>query len=65
MTPLGSWIQLNFEGINEYSNYIHAVVIGIFLHVSTTILFEVSKNHTFNASKLGAIIFGILLAYIM
>lgn len=65
MTPLGSWIQLSFEGINQYTNYINAVVIGIFLHVSTTILFEASKNHTFNASKLAVIIFGVLLAYIM
>lgn len=65
MTPLGSWIQLNNGGITQYSAYIHAVVIGIFLHVSTTILFEASKNHKFNASKLAVIIFGILLAYFL
>lgn len=65
MTPLGSWLQANFEAINKYSPYINAIVIGIFLHVSTTILFEASKNHSFNASKLGVIIFGILLAYLL
>lgn len=65
MTPLGSWVQLSFEGINEFAAYINAVVIGIFLHVSTTILFEASKNHTFNASKLAVIIFGVLLAYLL
>lgn len=65
MTPLGSWLQANFTEINQYGTYINAVVIGIFLHVSTTILFEASKNHSFNASKLGVIIFGILLAYLI
>ena len=63
MTPLGSWLNNNVEVISQYSAYINAVVIGIFLHVSTTILFESSKNHSFNASKLGVIILGILLAY--
>lgn len=65
MTPLGSWMSANFEILNEYTTYISAVVIGIFLHVSTTIIFEASKTHTFNASKLGVIIAGILLAYLM
>lgn len=65
MTPLGSWLQAYFPQINEYGAYINAVVIGIFLHVSTTILFEASKNHSFNASKLGVVIFGILLAYLL
>lgn len=63
MTPLGSWLKNNIDFISTYSPYINAVVIGIFLHVSTTILFESSKNHSFNASKLGVIILGILLAY--
>ncbi len=65
MTPLGSWLQANFEELLKYNTYINAIVIGIFLHVSTTILFEASKNHSFNASKLGVIIFGILLAYLL
>lgn len=63
MTPLGSWLKNNIEVISEYVVYVNAMVIGIFLHVSTTILFESSKNHSFNASKLGVIILGILLAY--
>ncbi|MCF4102766.1 ZIP family metal transporter [Gillisia sp. M10.2A] len=65
MTPLGSWIQSNFTQLDQYNYFISAAVIGIFLHVSTTILFEASKNHTFNASKLAVIIFGILLAYLL
>lgn len=65
MTPLGSWLQGNFQEISAYGTYINAIVIGIFLHVSTTILFEASKNHSFNATKLGVIIFGIALAYFL
>ena len=63
MTPLGSWLKNNVDILSIYAPYINAVVIGIFLHVSTTILFESSKNHSFNASKLAVIILGILLAY--
>lgn len=65
MTPLGSWLHANFPILDQYATYIYAAVIGIFLHVSTTILFEASKNHTFNASKLAVIIAGILLAYLL
>lgn len=65
MTPLGSWLQANVEGISFYENYINAIVIGIFLHVSTTILFEASRNHSFNATKLGVVILGIALAYFL
>jgi hypothetical protein len=35
-----------------------AVVIGIFMHISTTILFEASDVHRFNFAKLGAIFVG-------
>ncbi len=65
MTPLGSWLHSTFEVLDQYALYIYSLVIGVFLHVSTTILFEASKNHSFNASKLLVIIFGILLAYLL
>lgn len=65
MTPLGSFINSVFEIGETISAYINAAVIGIFLHVSTTILFEASKNHSFNASKLGVVVLGIILAYLM
>ncbi len=63
MTPAGSWLKNHVEVFNDYAPYVNAMVIGIFLHVSTTILFESSKNHSFNAKKLFVIILGILLAY--
>ncbi|WP_029036763.1 ZIP family metal transporter [Salinimicrobium xinjiangense] len=65
MTPLGSWINENFSISEVHSVYINSIVIGIFLHVSTTILFEASKNHSFNATKLAVVIAGILIAYFL
>ena len=63
MTPLGSWLSHSFSIMKELEVYLNSIVIGIFLHISTTILFEASKNHRFNASKMAAIIAGILIAY--
>ncbi|HET8886104.1 MAG TPA: ZIP family metal transporter [Salinimicrobium sp.] len=65
MTPLGSYLQQHLQLSQNVETYLNAVVIGIFLHISTTILFEASKNHKFNASKLAVIIFGIVLAYFL
>lgn len=65
MTPLGNYISNNFTFVEHYETEITAVVIGIFLHVSTTILFESSKNHKFNLVKMSAVILGILLAYFL
>lgn len=41
-----------------------AVVIGIFLHVSTTILFESGEGHRFNLYKFATIAIGGVLAYL-
>jgi hypothetical protein len=65
MTPLGSFISTNYNVVHQYETEITAVVIGIFLHVSTTILFESSKNHKFNLSKMSAVILAVLLAYFL
>lgn len=65
MTPLGSYLNTNFSLFKTYSVYLDAVVIGIFLHVSTTILFESSKDHKFNFSKFGMILLGIAVALLI
>ncbi|MBK5212279.1 MAG: ZIP family metal transporter [Flavobacteriaceae bacterium] len=65
MTPIGNFISNNYEMVHQYETEIEAVVIGIFLHVSTTILFESSKNHKFNLTKMTAVIIGIVLAYFL
>lgn len=42
-----------------------AIVVGMFLHISTTIIFETSENHKFNFVKLLAIIGGAGIAFLM
>ena len=63
MTPLGSWISLNSPEVMVFKDELNAISIGIFLHVSTTILFESSKDHKFNLAKLSTIIAAIVIAY--
>jgi len=65
MTPLGTLISNASEISTEYLTMINALVIGIFLHISTTILFESSEGHKFNLSKLVAIILGVGIAYVI
>lgn len=63
MTPLGTFISNHSSLMASYVDVINAFVIGIFLHISTTILFESGEGHKFNLSKLVAICLGILIAY--
>ena len=63
MTPLGSWLSTEVAFFHDYHYEIMALVIGIFLHVSTTILYESSKDHKFNLAKLLIIIIGTTIAY--
>ncbi|MEN8788426.1 MAG: ZIP family metal transporter [Flavobacteriaceae bacterium] len=65
MTPLGSYLAQNFSLIQQYQAPLLALVIGVFLHISTVILFESSKGHQVNARKLFVIILGIVMAYLV
>lgn len=65
MTPIGVLLSEYFEIIQAYYYQISAVVIGIFLHISTTILFESNENHKFNLTKLLTIIIAVAIAYLM
>ena len=65
MTPLGSYLATLDFWTESLKNSINALVVGVLLHVSTTILFESSKNHQFNATKFAVILLGIAIAYIL
>src|SRR5690606_10901956 len=65
MTPIGNFISTYFDVVHTFETEINAVVIGIFLHVSTTILFESSKNHKFNLNKMTVVILAVVLAYFL
>jgi len=60
MSPVGAFtgIYLGDWLVNGLFEKVMAVVIGIFLHISTTILFESDSDHRFNIIKLGIIISG-------
>ena len=69
MCPLGYWIsyEIGHSHIAEISTYFDSmmgIVIGIFLHISTTILFESSVDHKFNIKKLVAVGCGVAIALI-
>tara|TARA_B100001287_G_scaffold276837_1_gene289910 strand:+ start:431 stop:1156 length:726 start_codon:yes stop_codon:yes gene_type:complete len=63
-TPLGAVIgrHLNTENFGLDIHVILAIVVGMFLHISTTIIFETSENHRINFLKLICILFGGVLA---
>ena len=61
MAPLGTLLS-GVDVIGQYHRESLAIVIGIFLHVSTTILFESSEGHRFNVYKMMAIAAGLALS---
>ncbi|MEI7500526.1 MAG: ZIP family metal transporter [Bacteroidota bacterium] len=68
MTPLGSVFSNLLDSsittsLETYFNYILAVVIGIFLHVSTSILFETEENHKYNLQKFITVCIGLAVAF--
>ncbi|MCJ8209984.1 ZIP family metal transporter [Mucilaginibacter sp. RS28] len=63
MAPLGYFFSDSLSrggvgNLQHYFNRIMGVVIGIFLHISTTILFEAGPDHKFNRRKLIAVLAG-------
>jgi zinc transporter ZupT len=69
MAPLGNLVALYymdfFEANGNIMNKILALVVGMFLHISTTILFETDESHKFNLAKLILVISGGFIAYLV
>lgn len=61
MSPLGMLVSKQVSFLSEHHTLINAFIIGIFLHISTIILFESTENHKFNLQKFIAVLLGILL----
>lgn len=61
MAPLGA-VAGQLPMLAGHHHWLLAMVIGIFMHVSTTILFESEEGHRFNFRKGTAIALGALLA---
>ena len=61
MEPMGALIG-SHPKLEHQAPYLLALVIGIFMHVSTTILFESGEDHHYNRRKAIAILLGVALA---
>jgi zinc and cadmium transporter len=62
MSPLGALTSNFSQTLLAYETQLTGLVIGIFLHLSTTILFEASEAHKINRQKIMGIITGAGLA---
>lgn len=59
---LSTWLAMHDVISSTGLIYLYALVSGNFLHISTTIVFESSPGHKFDARKMGIAILGALLA---
>jgi zinc transporter ZupT len=69
MSPLGYFLSFQISQgsigqIEAYFGRIMGIVIGIFLHISTTILFESSVDHKYNLKKMMAVLAGVGIALV-
>lgn len=69
MAPAGYYFSLSLSngsisGMEPYFNKMMGIVIGIFLHISTTILFESNADHKINKRKMIAVLLGLAVALI-
>ena len=70
MAPMGALTGCFLEQVTGTMELLSAVftalVVGIFLHIATTIIFESSeKNHRYHITKLLSILLGIAVAYLI
>lgn len=68
MAPFGFLVSylihtFQFMQVITYQYIADAIVIGIFLYISTAIVFETSVEHKYSPSKIVAMLLGIILAY--
>ncbi len=62
-SPMGMLLGNYFDP--DLQPYFLAIVGGIFLHISSVIIFESNKNHNIDWLKIGLVILGVSLALVM
>lgn len=72
MVPMGAVLSMSLkpmltaefgvDGVDRIMRGLLSLVIGVFLHISTTILFENSENHKFGRYKIIAVAIGVTVA---
>jgi zinc transporter ZupT len=65
MSPLGSLIHDSIWYFTSLRLQITGIVVGMLLHISTTILFESNQGHAFNLGKLMTILIGFGISYLL
>jgi zinc transporter ZupT len=63
MSPLGLLLSNQITFFNEHHAEVTGVIIGVFLHIATAILFESTQNHQFNIKKFMAVLLGFVVAF--
>lgn len=65
LSPIGAWLGEIISIDPVWQNRVLSLVVGSFLHISTTILFEADgeRDHGISPKKLSIIIVGMLVAY--
>ena len=63
LTPFGTLISEIVVLSNKLFYSINALVVGMFFHIATIILFEADKGHQFNFSKIAALVFAVFIAF--
>ncbi|MEO9954585.1 ZIP family metal transporter [Nonlabens sp.] len=65
MSPLGSLIAGNLPFLQDMMLPLKAIVAGIVLHVSTTLILEASEGHRFNLAKIVVMLIGGILGFLL
>ena len=65
MTPFGTFVSNNSSQLLSYSSLIDSLVVGVLLHISTTILFKTNEGYKFNLVKMALVVAAIILAYFL
>lgn len=65
ITPIGSFLNDNISFLQTWKLNITALVVGMLLHIATTILFESNQGHAFNLRKLVTIVLAFSLSFIL
>jgi zinc transporter ZupT len=65
LTPLGGFLGANLLMEKSFLLPITSIVIGVLLHIATTIIFESSEGHRFNGAKMLSIFLGFFLGSLL
>lgn len=65
MSPLGSLLAGELAFFESYMTPIKAIVAGIVLHVSTTLILESSEAHKFNLAKIVVMLIAAILGFLV